>query len=352
MAAAHFFCSRHPRLSVTSPEFPLTFAFCCAILSAASDTQDSAPLSGACVAPALSQRNRAPPCQAQMRRDRVAEDIYTFTSDLYAKVTAGVILTPEGTIVIDTLPFPEETREMLSFIGERGEGTVRYVVNTHYHSDHTNGTYLFPQAEVIAHRLCRETLLQLGEQNLTAARRHTPALAEVEIRLPNIVFERDTHIHLGDRSLLLTPLPGHTRDCIGVLVEGDRILFSGDAMLPVPHVVWGDLEDSARSLQAIRTLKPESVIQGHGQLLLRGELALEIESSLDYLRCIQTRVQRHIREGAPESALLAIDIEACGKSRVPLDGLVQQLHRDNLLAVYHQLADAIKPDQETKAQMV
>ena len=37
-----------------------------------------------------------------MRRDRIAEDIYTFSSDVYAQVTSGVILTTEGTIVIDT----------------------------------------------------------------------------------------------------------------------------------------------------------------------------------------------------------------------------------------------------------
>ena len=287
-----------------------------------------------------------------MRRDRVAEDIYTFTSELYARVTAGVILTSEGTIVIDTLPFPQETREMLAFIKQRGTGTVRYVINTHYHSDHTNGTYLFREAEVIAHRLCRETLLRHGERSLAEAKRQTPVLAEVEICLPNIIFEQDTYVHLGDRSLYLTPLPGHSKDCIGVFVERDKILFAGDAMLPVPHFVWGGSDDSARSLQAIRALKPESVIQGHGQLLLRGELAIEIEASLHYLRRIKQEVQRLVEEGASESALLDIDIESCGKSRVPLDGLVQQLHQDNLMALYSHLTGEAEPEEGQKKRVL
>jgi len=286
-----------------------------------------------------------------MRRDRVADDIYTFTSDLYAQVTAGVILTSEGTIVIDTLPFPEETREMIAFIRRRGHGSVRYVINTHHHSDHTNGTYLFPEAEVLAHSLCREALQKWGQKNLTDAKRQTPGLAEVEIRLPNVVFEHDTYIHLGARSLHITALPGHTNNCIGALVEGDKILFAGDAMLPVPYFVWGNPEDSARSLRRIRELKPESVLQGHGQLLLRGELAYEIESSLHYLECIQERVQRLVQQGAPESALLDIDIESCGKSRVPLDGLVRYLHRENLFALYSRLKGegAQKEAQESPA---
>jgi glyoxylase-like metal-dependent hydrolase (beta-lactamase superfamily II) len=275
-----------------------------------------------------------------MRRDRVAEDIYTFSSDIYAQVTAGIILTSEGTIVIDTLPFPQETREMLAFITERGKGPVRYVINTHYHSDHTNGNYLFAEAEVIAHRLCRETLVKWGERSLEAAKRDTPGLAEVHVRLPNIVFEHDMYIHLGDRSLLLTPLPGHTADSIGVLIEGDKILFAGDAVLPVPYIVWGDAGHTAHSLRTVRMLKPESVIQGHGDLLLKGELVEEIESSMRYLQCITEKVQELVDKGEPEAALRDIDIESCGKSRVPLDGLVQHLHRENLAALYSRLKTA------------
>jgi glyoxylase-like metal-dependent hydrolase (beta-lactamase superfamily II) len=274
-----------------------------------------------------------------MRRDRVADDIYTFTSDLYAQVTAGAILTSEGTIVIDTLPFPEETREMLAFVKSRDRGPVRYVINTHHHSDHTNGTYLFPEAEVLAHALCREALQRWGEQNLAQAKRETSGLAEVQIRLPNIVFQQETYIHLGARSLHIIPLAGHTDDSIGVMVEGDKILFAADAVLPVPHFVWGSLEDTVRSLRAIRALKPASVVQGHGQLLLRGELAQEIESSLHYLASLKRQVRQLVREGRPQSDLLAIDIESCAKSRLPLDGLVQYLHRENLYSLYETLTN-------------
>jgi len=274
-----------------------------------------------------------------MRRDRVAEDIYTFTSDLYAQVSAGIILTSEGTVVIDTLPFPEETREMLAFIEEHGHGEVRYVVNTHHHADHTNGNFLFPDADIVAHRRCREILLTLGVQSLEEAKHENPLLLEVELCAPTTVFENEAYIHLGSRSLYLTALPGHTTDSIGVLIEGDRILFAGDAVMPVPYIVWGSAEDTTRSLRAVRTLRPESVIQGHGDLLLKGELAEELETSIQYLQCITERVAELAEHGAPESALREIDIESCGKSRVPLDGLVQHLHRENLLSLYSKLSN-------------
>ncbi len=273
-----------------------------------------------------------------MRRDRVAEDIYTFTSELYAQVTAGIILTSEGTIVIDTLPFPQETQEMLAFIRDRGQGTVRYVINTHYHSDHTNGTYMFAGAEVIAHQWCHHMLAQYGKRSLAEAKRETAALSDVQIHLPSIVMESDAYIHLGDRSLYLTPLPGHTRDSIGVMIEGDRILFAGDAVLPVPYIVWGDAANTINSLRAVRALRPESVVQGHGDLLLKGELGEEIESSIHYIEALVEKVQYLVNQGAPQSAVAGIDIESCGKSRVPLDGLVQQLHRENAIALYQRLS--------------
>jgi glyoxylase-like metal-dependent hydrolase (beta-lactamase superfamily II) len=183
---------------------------------------------------------------------------------------------------------------------------------------------------------------------LEEARADTPGLAEVRLRVPNLVFEHDMYIHLGDRSLLLTPLPGHTPDSIGVLIEGDRILFAGDAVLPVPYIVWGDTDHTAHSLRTVRTLKPESVIQGHGDLLLKGELVDEIESSIHYLECITEKVQELAEKGAPESALRAVDIESCGKSRVPLDGLVQHLHRENLLELYSRLSRPEKQAQKPR----
>ena len=46
-----------------------------------------------------------------MQRERVTDDIFVFTSTLYAQVTAGVVVTDEGAVVIDTLIYPDETRE-------------------------------------------------------------------------------------------------------------------------------------------------------------------------------------------------------------------------------------------------
>ena len=101
-----------------------------------------------------------------MQRERVAEDIYVFTSELYARVTAGAIVTPDGAILIDTLPYPEETHEIKAFLEGRLQIPVRYVINTHHHADHTNGTCYFPNAVVVGHALCRQLLDTVGRSGL------------------------------------------------------------------------------------------------------------------------------------------------------------------------------------------
>src|SRR4029453_7912160 len=108
-----------------------------------------------------------------MQRERVADDIYVFTSDLYAQVTAGVIVTSEGAIVIDTLVYPEETQQIKRFVDVRLGTSVRYVINTHFHADHSTGTCFFKGAHVIAHARSRELLDHRGGAILEKTKKTT-----------------------------------------------------------------------------------------------------------------------------------------------------------------------------------
>jgi cyclase len=271
--------------------------------------------------------------EVTMLLERISEEIYVFTSDLYAQVTAGVIVTSEGAVVVDTLPFPQETRELLVFVQERGL-RVPFVINTHSHADHINGSYLFEGADLVAHRRCRAILRRHGERVLEEAKAETPELAEVQLRLPSITFDQELTLRLGDRTMRLIHLPGHTPDSIGVYVEEDKILFAGDAVMPIPYIVGGDREAMMDSLRIIGQLSLENIVQGHGEVILRGEVEQTLKSSIFYLETIYEKVKEAVEAGAPPESVAEIDIEQCGKSRIPLNGLVQQLHEANLLHLY------------------
>lgn len=270
-----------------------------------------------------------------MLRERVSTDIYVFTSELYVQVTAAVVVTTEGAVAIDTLPLPIESREMAEFIAYRCPSGVRYVVLTHHHADHTYGAYLYPDARIVAHTRCYELLAALGQQGLEHARLEAPELEEVSIRLPDVTLESgEMNLHVGNKTLKLLWTPGHSDDMLSVLVEEERVLLASDTVMPVPVIVDGDLEVLKDSLLKVRDLRPESIVQGHGEVILRGEVQLVVQSSIDYLDKINELVEQAIQKGKPREWLEKSDIEDCGLSRVVLDGRAQQLHLANLVALY------------------
>ncbi|MCP4357762.1 MAG: MBL fold metallo-hydrolase [Chloroflexi bacterium] len=270
-----------------------------------------------------------------MVRERIADDIYVFTSRLYAHVTAGAILTKDGAILIDTLYFPEETKEIKAFLEERLGLPVKYLINTHYHADHTQGTYLFPQAQIVSHALCRQLLNSAGRTGLARAQEQMPELDETFIVLPDLVFEEGSlNLNLGGKTLKLYHMPGHSPDLTVVYVTNNHILFASDNLMPVPTIFDGSFDDLTASLHWILEIKPDSIIRGHGEVILRGEVEPVIASDLDYLQCIKSAVANIVSNGNEANDLNEIDIESCGKSRIPLNGMVADLHLANLHRLY------------------
>jgi cyclase len=275
-----------------------------------------------------------------MLRERVASNIYVFTSELYAQVTAGVIVTPAGAIMIDTLAFPSETKQIIQFVKERHGVPIRYVVNTHYHADHTYGTCLLEKARVASHVLCRELLDTRGRQAMELSRRNSREMAMIRLRLPEIVFTSGQfNLHLGGVTLRMWHAPGHSPDMIVCLVEEEDILFAADSMMPLPFFSDGSIEDFISTLQSLRNQSFNNVVQGHGEVILRGEVQAKIDEDLRYLYTLQARVEEIVERGDEPAALNAIGIEQCGKSRIPLNGLVQQLHQTNAETLYWTLRE-------------
>jgi len=268
-----------------------------------------------------------------VKRDRITDGVYVFTSGLYAEVTATVIFTDEGAVLVDTLPFPQETRHIREFVRQR-RSKVAYVINTHSHADHVYGAYLFPEALVVAHYLCRRLMERYAESALAQAKMHTPQLSEVQIRYPELLFNEVMTLRVGGKTIELNHSPGHSRDVITVHLVEDRLMVASDTVMPVPYIVGGDLDDLILSLQAIRAKSLENLVQGHGEVLLRGEIEETLDANIHYLRTVDRLVRERIARGTPRAGILDITIEECGLSRIPLGGLVQKLHQANLLTLY------------------
>ena len=282
-----------------------------------------------------------------MHRERVSENVYWFQSDVYAQVTAGVIAGPQWAIVIDTLALPDETLGMREFIEHELGVPVRYIINTHYHADHTWGNCFFPGATIIAHTRCRELLIERGIPSLESASKQNPALRQVKIVLPHMTFSRGKMtLKVGKKNLSITTSLGHSDDGISVLVEEDRVLFAGDAFMPIPYIVDGNVDDIIESTKQIGRMGLENIVQGHGDIILRGEIEAAVKENLSYISAIKKAVRTASRRKAPIEYLEEVSIEDCGKSRVSLGGLGVQLHERNLRALLHHVQSGDDSEQD------
>jgi glyoxylase-like metal-dependent hydrolase (beta-lactamase superfamily II) len=267
-------------------------------------------------------------------KERVGEQVYVFLSDAYAQVTSTVVFTKRGNVVVDTLLFPGEAQEVATFAG-RGGAKVAFVINTHAHLDHVAGNYLYPKSEIVAHALVRSCMEGDMRKDLAQASANMPELRDVRLRLPTIVGTSEIVLRHGGMTLRLIPLPGHSYDALGVYIEEEKILVAGDAVLPVPHFVGCDPDLLVRSLQRVRSLSLNTIVQGHGDVILKGEVKEAVDQRLRYLRQIKKLVSDAQEVDASLDQVMRSDIEAFGGSRLDLDGLTQQLHEDNLTYLYN-----------------
>lgn len=203
----------------------------------------------------------------------------------------------------------------------------------------TVGGIVFSLEPWLSPTRCRQYLDGPGRKAVEVAQKQNPTLfRQVKIVLPHLTFDVGRiGFRVGKKTLSLLALPGHSDDAIGVLIEEDRVLFAGDVFMPIPYIVDGDLDIMVESLTTISNMGLENVVQGHGDIILRGEVEEAVRLNIEYLNTIRKIVRKAGRRKYPWDLLDTVDVESCGKSRVLLGGLAEELHRRNMRALYRQI---------------
>ena len=173
----------------------------------------------------------------------------------------GVLRTDEGSVVVDTMTFTLQGRQ----IREQAEslaGPVRALVNTHYHLDHTHGNPAFPSGlPVVATKKTRAYLDLLDADYWEG---------EAADTLPNETFDTEHTIELGGKTVRLLHLGrGHTDgDLVALFVE-DKVLHTGDLFFngSYPNIdleAGGSVAEWSATIDRMLELDFEHVIPGHG----------------------------------------------------------------------------------------
>jgi glyoxylase-like metal-dependent hydrolase (beta-lactamase superfamily II) len=145
---------------------------------------------------------------------------------------AGFVIGDDGVLVIDAFFYPEATRVLVGEIRRLTPKPIRYVVNTHYHADHTGGDQVLRDAGavIIAHKNVRGWV-RTNNINLFGDRITPEIKARIEtLPLPDVTTEKDLVVWLGTRKVVVRTVLGHTGGDLTVAVPDARVLFTGDML--------------------------------------------------------------------------------------------------------------------------
>jgi glyoxylase-like metal-dependent hydrolase (beta-lactamase superfamily II) len=186
----------------------------------------------------------------------------------------GVVLGEDGVLLVDTRGTSREADELVAELRTLTDLPVRWVVNTHWHWDHTFGNSRFSSAEIWGHELCRVGLEQHGDEMRESAiewmgPRHRDEIVETEILAPENTFAESASLEIGRRVVLGYHGFGHTDADILVDIPDADVVFMGDLVEESAPPAFGDSHpiDWPITLEVASSNARGVVVPGHGEVV-------------------------------------------------------------------------------------
>ena len=282
------------------------------------------------------------------RFDKIADGVYyaTATGSMITGGNNTVIVNDRDVLVVDANTTPAAAREMLAEIKLITDKPVRWVVNTHFHYDHTDGNMVYgPEVQIIATDYVRDMLankdvlhtepyktsvgtlpMQVDTLKKQAASEKDPAKrAELETQIratqeeieqiketkptpPTLTYTNQMTLHRGNREIQLLFLGrGHTAGDTVVYLPKEKIVCTGDLMESRPAYMGNGIFDEwIKTLETLKKLDFNTVLPGHGVPFHDKALITAYQS---YLQDLIKQVAALRKQGlTPEQAALKVDL--------------------------------------------
>ncbi|MCU1349143.1 MAG: metallo-beta-lactamase superfamily protein [Acidobacteria bacterium] len=211
----------------------------------------------------------------------------------------------------------EQLRERIAASGRR----VRFIISSHYFSDHMAGFRLFPEAQVIAHRNYRQTFERERFRTVEEAAHFVE---------PSIVIGDELTLRWGRNTLRLFANPGHTESTIGVDIPEADLVHGGDTVVGnIVYIAYSSLDAMVAPLQRLRATGRSRLLTSHGDV---GSIEA-IDHALFYIDALRRQTRTDDAE-----TLLALPIEACLPEHVSASNFERIFHRRNV----EMLSDALR----------
>tara|TARA_R110002094_G_scaffold48146_2_gene59831 strand:+ start:2844 stop:3716 length:873 start_codon:yes stop_codon:yes gene_type:complete len=168
----------------------------------------------------------------------------------------AVRVTPQGLILVDS-KFYDQVDNILELVRSISPLPIMYLLNTHHHPDHAQGNGIFKSTgiNIVGHENTRANFLRIGQAGE-----------------PNIVFEREASVFLGDVEVrLLHAGAGHTDGDSIIYFPDLRTVHAGDLIIDgMPFIDYssgGSAVEWIQTIDALLEIDFDTLIPGHGRLM-------------------------------------------------------------------------------------
>ena len=235
--------------------------------------------------------------KVQIKVTKVAGNIYMLEG---AGGNIGASVGEDGTVVVDDqyAPLADRIQAALKGITDK---PVRFIINTHYHEDHTGGnSYFQKQAPIIAHDNVRKRLESGGVLG-NGGSVHMEAKPAPKDALPIVTFDHDVTVHLNGEDIRALYFPaGHTDGDSVIFFSKSNVVHMGDDFVTYgfPFIdvdSGGSIDGMIDGVEKVIAQVPADVkiIPGHGPI----SNVTDVRAYLDMLKGTREVVAKAIREG-------------------------------------------------------
>lgn len=277
---------------------------------------------------------------------RLADGVYArvVSPDSNAVANSGFVVLDHSVLVFDTHFTPEAGAELRDAVRAVTDRPVRYVINSHGHTDHTHGNQVFAGAQIVGSDRARRDVVEVDlpawERSVAAARAEVGAMraagasaeagastgagaarlrqrqqyldniSRLRILPPQVTFERALSIREGGREVRLLYLGNaHTEGDIVLYLPGEKIAFVGDLFFnrAIPNTDDARVLEWGATVDALLALDAETFIPGHGDVGSRED----VRAFARYLRELRSLVQPAVERGdSLQQAITEISVPA------------------------------------------
>ena len=293
--------------------------------------------------------------------EKIAEGVYyaTATGSMVTGSNNVAIIGSRDVLVVDTGTTPAAARVFIEDLKLVTTKPVRYVVNTHFHYDHTDGNQVYAgKADIIAHDYVKQAIQTLDvlhrepyqtsqlvnvprriddlkrqiagakdaatrqtlQQQLKVAEDGFEQLKELKPTPPNVTYSTRKVLDLGGREVRLLFLGrGHTNGDTVVFLPKEKIVATGDLMeSQIAYMGDAQFAEWLTTLDALKRLDFDTDLPGHGMPFRGKELITAFQG---YLRDLMKQGTDLRKQGVPaETAAQRVDLTAYKRSFPQIQG--------------------------------